>query len=286
MAKYCTNCGQIVQNEELFCKNCGMKTAVESSFVEQESTSVKPVNLDAVNKKINLQNTQSGVVSKSLWVAVIALFFMILTFMDNNPLSGIWALTFLAFFVVVSALIVAFIFKSRSKKLQTLITGENLLASWTLTDEDKRKYVSYLYHNERSKNKGIFIITTILIVLIFGIFIAVINEGKAAMFLVMIILIALIALFAFGMPKYYRAKNAKGDGNVLIGKKYAYINGYFHNWDFPLSGIKKVQLIQQPFYGIHIKYYYTDRTFTNTEELNIPAPQNIDLQDIVSKLKN
>ena len=106
------------------------------------------------------------------------------------------------------------------------------------------------------------------------------------MFLVMIILIALIALFAFGMPKYYRAKNAKGDGNVLIGKKYAYINGYFHNWDFPLSGIKKAHLIQQPFYGIHIKYYYTDRTFTNTEELNIPAPQNVDLQDIVSKLKN
>ena len=106
------------------------------------------------------------------------------------------------------------------------------------------------------------------------------------MFFIMLLLIAAIGAFAFGMPNYYKSKNTLGDGHVLIGRKFAYINGYFHNWDFPLSGIKKAIIIHEPFYGIYIKYYYTDRTFTNTEELNIPAPQNIDLQKVINELNS
>ena len=78
----------------------------------------------------------------------------------------------------------------------------------------------------------------------------------------------------------------KGDGNVLIGKKFAYINGFFHNWDFPLSGIKKVKIVEKPFYGLFIQYYYTDRTLINTEELTIPAPKDIDLQMVLNELNN
>jgi hypothetical protein len=86
------------------------------------------------------------------------------------------------------------------------------------------------------------------------------------------------------MPFYYKYQNSKNDGNILIGAKFAYINGYFHNWDFPLSGIKKASIIDQPFYGLYIQYYYTDRTFTNTEELNIPAPKQLDLNIVLTAL--
>ncbi len=87
------------------------------------------------------------------------------------------------------------------------------------------------------------------------------------------------------MPAFYRNKNLKGDGVIMIGQKFAYINGFFHNWDFPLSGIQKVKIIDKPFHGLYIKYYYFDRTLKNTEELNIPAPPDIDLEHVVSLLK-
>lgn len=286
---FCTNCGKPISTQDLFCTSCGIKFEPKNSAILQQSDfeqTKSTVNLESVNKQIKIQNSQSKTVRKSLVFVFVGLILTMLPFMENNPLTGIWAFALIGFFIFLSALIVAIIFKSRAKKLNTLISGKNVLASWTLDSTEKSEYVNYLFENEKSKNKGIFWITTILIVVIFGIFIIVIEEGKAAMIFVMIALIAFIALFAFGMPFYYKRKNSNNDGIILIGKKYAYVNGYFHNWDFPLSGIKKASIIKEPFYGLYFQYYYTDRTFTNTEELNIPAPQNIDLQNLVNELKN
>ncbi|MDD3721978.1 MAG: zinc-ribbon domain-containing protein [Lutibacter sp.] len=294
--KYCTNCGQKLVEDAKVCPSCGEKTVELNTKQEtpdsqiqkpvlSRSSNIKQSDLDQINKTISLKNNQSIIFIKSLLMAVLFLIISILPFYDNNPLTGIWGIAFVGLFAFLSAIIIAVIFKSRAKKLQTLITGENVLASWILSTKEKSDYVNYLFANEKAKNKGIFWISTILTVIIFVIFILVIEEGKAAMFLAMIALIVLIGLFAFGMPMYYKNKNLNGDGNVLIGKKFTYINGFFHNWDFPLSGIKKAHIINEPFYGLFIQYYYTDRTFINTEELNIPAPQNADLAPIINKLE-
>lgn len=294
--KYCTNCDSKLNKGAKFCPSCGEKIEILSTKedapdfstqkpVSSQRPNLKTIDLKNINHTISLKNNQSSTVKISLAIAFIFLIISILPFYDNNPFTGIWGIAFVGLFAFLSAVIVAVIFKSRAKKLQTLITGENVLASWKLNENDKLAYVNYLFENEKSKNKGIFWITTILIVVIFGVFILIIEEGKAVMFLVMFALIGFIGLFAFGMPIYYKSKNLNGDGNVLIGKKFAYINGFFHNWDFPLSGIKKSRVINEPFYGLHIQYYYTDRTFTNTEELNIPAPQELDLKHVINELK-
>ena len=294
--KYCKNCGSKLNEDVKFCPSCGDKIEALNTYqnapnspmqkpVSSQPPSIKLRELDHINQTISLKNNQSGTVNKSLAIAILSLIISILPFYDNNPFTEIWGIAFVGFFAFLSAIIVAAIFKSRAKKLQSLINGKNVLASWKLIKNDKSAYVNYLFKKERAKNKGIFWITSILIVVIFGVFILIINEGKAAMFLAMILLIVVIGLFAFGMPMYYKNKNLNGDGNVLIGKKFAYINGFFHNWDFPLSGIKKVSIIKEPFYGLHIQYYYTDRTFTNTEELNIPAPQDADLKHVIDVLK-
>jgi hypothetical protein len=287
MANFCTNCGSALAENSQFCSNCGIKTDQNKTDLNEkskETISSNQFNFIEIPKNIKVKNTQAAIVNKSLVVAAIAIILTYLVFSDGNPLSGIWAVGLIAIFAALAAVITAVIFKSRAKKMKSLISGESVLASWILDDTGKSQYVNYLYQNEIAKNKAIFWITTILIVIIFSLFIVFIDEGKEAMALVMITLVALIALFAFGMPKYYRSKNSAADGKILIGKKFAYINGFFHNWDFPLSGIKKAKVIQEPFYGLHIQYYYTDRTFTNTEELNIPAPKNIDLQRLSKQL--
>ena len=105
------------------------------------------------------------------------------------------------------------------------------------------------------------------------------------MFMVYIGLLVFLSFFAFGMPRYYKYQNSKNDGNILIGAKFAYINGYFHNWDFVLSGLSKVKIIDEPFYGIGLVYYYTDRTFRHSEALYIPANEGENLEGLVAVLK-
>ena len=146
-------------------------------------------------------------------------------------------------------------------------------------------YINYFYEQEKEKNRAILFSISLISVIIFGIFILVIDEGKLAMFGVWIALMLFLSFFAFIMPIYYRNSNRKKDGRILIGAKYASINGYFHNWDFILSGLSRIKIIKEPFYGINLVYYYTDRTFRHSEEIFIPANEEIDLETLVASMR-
>jgi hypothetical protein len=295
--KFCTNCGQKLSENVKFCTGCGEKVneaelkketpnPIKKKPVKAEYKNFKETDLKQVNKVIELQNNQTSIVKKS-WIA--AGFFALVVFvavMDLDSLPIHPAIVMISIFFCLSALVIGFMFRSREKKLQSLISGENLLAAWTLTANEKSNYVNFLFENEKSKNRGLLIVISVIAVVVFGVFILFIDEGKLAMFFVLIGLILFLSFFAFGMPIYYRNKNLKNDGRILIGKKFAYVNGFFHNWDFPLSGIKKAKIIKQPFYGVYIKYYYTDRTLTNIEELNIPASEFIDLNPLIDELNS
>jgi len=290
---YCTNCGTLLDENARFCTNCGEKTktseSIESNLeqnIQKPKITVSHTEIEKINKKIALKNNQSGIVKGAWYSAGIFLLIIILAFMDLDFLPIHPAVVMISIFFLIMSLVVGFMFRSREKKLQALISGENLLAEWTLTDEQKKGYVNYLFKQEAGKNKIILFSIATIATIVFGIFILVIDEGKLAMFLVLIGLIAFLSMFAFGMPFYYKMKNSKGDGNILIGAKYAYINGYFHNWDFPLSGLSKVKIINEPFYGIYLAYYYTDRTLKHSEELFIPTNKDVDVEDLIIKLKS
>ncbi|WP_456424197.1 zinc-ribbon domain-containing protein [Lutibacter sp.] len=288
---YCTNCGEAITKNAKFCPSCGEKinNKQKENLEEPKNASFNPnttpSNFEKVNKKIAIQNSESNIVKRSWYAAGFFLLIIVIAFMDLDSLPVHPAFVMLSIFFLIMSLVIGFMFRSREKKLQTLITGENLVAEWTLTKEQKKNYVNYLFKYESGKNLIILFSIGLIAIVVFGVFILFIDEGKLAMFLVLLGLIAFLSVVAFGMPFYYRMKNARGDGNILIGAKYVYINGYFHNWDFPLSGLKKIKIMKNPFYGIHLVYYYTDRTLSHSEELFIPAPKDVDLKKLIGTLK-
>ena len=236
-----------------------------------------------INKRIkNRQRHIAKTAGLLSFFAALAIFF---PFQPWSGLQGCYAVTLIALFVFLSLLVVAFIFRGRGKKMDKLISGEELIAAWRLNDEKKETYVNHLFLSEKEKNRGIFILITLFMVLSFGLLILFMKENRWPMFLFFVGIMSFIALFAFGMPYYYRFRNGRGDGYVLIGRKYVYVNGFFHNWDFPLSGLVKAKAIQKPFYGLLLHYYYYDRTPRNEEVLQIPANQNINIEEIIEKLK-
>ncbi|CAA6827844.1 MAG: Unknown protein [uncultured Sulfurovum sp.] len=239
----------------------------------------------SINERISPKNNQQTVVKRFYIFLVVFGLLTILPHLEWSPLSGFWALSFISFFIFISSLVIMWMFRSRSEKLQTLISGENLLAEWTLTEEQKERYINYFYEQEKGKNMGILFSISFVASIVFGLFILFIEEGKLAMMGVLLTLILFLSFFALVMPLYYRYSNRKEDGHILIGGKYAYINGYFHNWDFMLSGLSRITIIKEPFYGINLVYYYTDKTFRHSEEIFIPANEDIDLEILISSMK-
>ncbi|WP_296385458.1 zinc ribbon domain-containing protein [Winogradskyella sp.] len=294
---FCTKCGQKLMVKAKFCPSCGEKIlesnlekksqkSSENELVSNQISMLVTSDIKKINNKIELQNNQSGIIKKAKYAAVFFALVIAIAFTDLDVLSIHPAIVMLSIFLFISSLVIIYMFRSREEKSQSLITGENLLASWTLNDTQKTAYVDYLFEHEKGKNLPILIVISILSIIIFGVFILVIDEGKFTMFLVLIGLIAFVSVFAFGMPRYYKYQNSKNDGKVLIGAKFAYINGYFHNWDFMLSGLSKVKVMSTPFHGINLVYYYTDRTLKHSEELFIPANENQNLNDLVAELKH
>ncbi len=296
MDRICTNCGSKLALEHHFCPDCGIGQPAHAGdenatkdargqIEEPTDTPAADIDWKRINGKLNVKNRQQRAMVISGMITLTGVILALLTFAEGSPLYKAYAITLVSIFVAIAGFIVTLMLGSRARKMKALISGEKMIASWQLSHQQKSEYTTFLYQNEKEKNKAILWITVVMIVVIFGIVILMMEDGKGVMFLTMIALIAIIVAFAVGMPAYYRRKNLHGDGVILIGRKFAYINGFLHSWDFPLSGIQKVKVIEKPFHALYIQYYYYDRTLKNSEELTIPAPPDMDLAPIVALLK-
>ena len=295
--KYCSECGKELKTGVKFCTNCGHKVenktaskkdkkklTNEANIPHRGQPKIKDKEFSAINKSIDLKNNQGVLTRRAKYVALFFGLIIMLAWLEIITIHP--AAIMLSIFFMVCAIIIAFMFKRREEKLQTLITGENLLAQWTLSAEQKKKYIDYQFQQQAGINIGILIVVSVISIIVFGLFILFIDEGRLFMFFVLLGLIAFLSIFAFGMPYYYKRSNKKGDGKILIGAKYAYVNGYFHNWDYPMSGLNKIKVIKKPFYGIYLVYFYTDRTYEHSQELYIPANEDIDLKGLVQRLQD
>jgi hypothetical protein len=167
-----------------------------------------------------------------------------------------------------------------------LLTGESLLVRWELDDQTLHHYVVTQKKGNDEKNKVIMGLITLLFGLISVLFLFFLERDERAVFLLIMGAMLLIVFIASRFfPWYYHRQNLKGDRQILIGEKYAYLNGYFHNWDFPLSGLSKISIIEEPFYGLHLTYYYTDKTLKHMHDLKIPAPAGMNLQPVIGLIR-
>jgi len=205
---------------------------------------------------------------------------------ENTFLSGIWPVGFLGIFAGAASLVTIIILNKRAKKMDRLITGEKLIAGWIMTEDERKAFSDNLKVTSRGKNKAVMLVVTIFFVVITLPFLFFLERDESVGFMLIMGGIWLIVLiFSWFMPYYYHYRNLKGDGKILIGSQYAYINGYFHNWDFPLSGIRSLKNIKEPLRGIMLKYYYTDRTWTNEHALYIPVPDSINIEELIGSIR-
>ena len=234
----------------------------------------------------NIKNKQRSAARWFLFAGIVFGIAAYLSFREENFLSGVWAVVLLGFFLMISSCITAWIVGKRAKKMDRLLNGQHLIAQWTFSPEQQRAYANYMKSNALAKNNGLMGIIAILFVVITIPFLFFLEKDEMGGFLgIMGSILLFVFIFSRITPYYYYSRNIRGDGQVLIGPKYAYVNGYFHNWDFPMSGLKKLKVISQPFEGISLTYYYTDRTWRNEHTLNIPVDKDVDSKSLIARIK-
>jgi len=232
-----------------------------------------------------VENRQAKAARNSLIVAAFSAVLMVLPFYEGNTLSDLWGISFIALCSLITALIVALMYSKRSRKMKSLLDQSELLAGWDMDREMKEIYVAEFRREIYSRSKmllwvisGFFLFFTVLFLFIvkddWPVFVGIMGSAY------LIILIA-----GLSAPPYYTSRNRRGDGHVLIGAKYIYINGYFHNWDFPLSGLSSIQPIDKPFRGIELIYFFTVRRNVQTQEIRILVPNFVDREKLISQIQ-
>ncbi len=232
-----------------------------------------------------VKNKQGRNTRNSLICSLVFVVLVVLPFYEGNPLSDLWGVSFIALSASLTSLIMAVFYNKRSNKMKSLLNQTTLLAGWEMEPEMKNQYVTELSREIYSRSKmllwvisGFFLLFTVIFLFMVGdnwpVFIGIMGS-------------AYLVIFIAGItaPPYYTSRNRKGDGYVLVGSKYIYINGYFHNWDFPLSGLSSIRPICDPFIGIELTYYYTIRRSVQTHEIRIPTPDSVDIEKIIIQIK-
>lgn len=232
-----------------------------------------------------VENKQAKASRNSLIVAVLSAVLMMLPFYKGNPLSDLWGISFIALCSLITCLIVALMYNNRSKKMKSLLDKSELLAGWDMNREMKDIYVAEFRREIYARSKmllwvisGFFLFFTVL-------FLFIVKDDWPVFVGIMGSVYLAILVAGLSAPPYYTSRNRRGDGHVLIGAKYIYINGYFHNWDFPLSGLSSIQPIVKPFRGIELIYFYTVRRNVQTQEIRIPVPDFVDSEKLIAQIQ-
>jgi len=232
-----------------------------------------------------IENRQAKAARNSLIVAVLSAVLMVLPFYEGNLLSDLWGISFIALCSLITGLIVALMYHKRSKKMKSLLDQSELLAGWDMDSEMKEIYVVEFRREIYARSKmllwvisGFFLFFTVL-------FLFIVKDNWPVFVGIMGSAYLLILIAGLSAPPYYTSRNRRADGHVLIGAKYIYINGYFHNWDFPLSGLSSIRPIDKPFRGIELIYFYTVRRNVQTQEIRIPVPDFVDPEKLIQQIQ-
>lgn len=232
-----------------------------------------------------IENKQAKNVRNSLMFAFVSAILMALPFYEENMLSDLWGISFLALCVLITSLIVALMYHNRSKKMKSLLNETKLLAGWDMDQEMKNRYVAELSREVYSRSKMLLWIISGFFLFFVILFLFFVGDAWPLFLAIMGSAYLIIFIAGISAPPYYTAKNKRGDGHVLIGAKYIYINGFFHNWDFPLSGLTSIEPITEPFKGILLIYFYTIRHSVQTQEIRIPIPDFIDSEKLIAQIQ-
>jgi hypothetical protein len=188
-------------------------------------------------------------------------------------MSGGCAIAFVCFFLTIVGVITAIIYQRRAMALNKILYGQDLLARWTYSADEWKKYADGEYRLERSGKQSLFILVAVIALVIGGGF-AVIDRTEAGLWVLAVMggLIALIAFVAYFTPWYNYRQNLRYPGEVLIAPNGLYYSRQLHLWDQLGARLVRTEIKGQGQSYIEFVYEAPTRTGTQEYEVRVPVP--------------
>ncbi len=233
-----------------------------------------------------IRNRQKTIYAVS---SILTLFFLavILTSIILPESMGDMAppILFLSIFLGITCLVVALMFRKRSKLIEQAIEKGDFIARWQFSPSEWNQYIEYEYAERKAQRKAAFIFLSIIIIIIFTIFIFVIDEAKLAMFLTMVGLEGFLALFAFIIPFLLKKGSKPEEAEILIMKESVLLNRQFHSWHAFSSALLSARIKEKPFRHLELVYSYVTRFGKQSYKLFVPVPETADAEEVIKILK-
>jgi hypothetical protein len=182
----------------------------------------------------HFKNPQRKVAAAWLCITLLGVFLALLPYASNmDMMRGGYALVMVSILLIITGLIATLVYRKRTRTLDAMLKGEDLLVHWTYTTQEWARFAEAEAKSDRSAKIGLFLVISAF-ALLFGLMFWLFGEDEEAGFLVFLAmagLIAVIGLTAFLSIKIPYWRNRRRVGEVWISGSGAFVNGALHTWN-------------------------------------------------------
>ena len=160
-------------------------------------------------------NTEWKKVFLSLIAAAFFFLVCILSFTFIDGMSGGFAIAFVTFFLFICGVVVALLFVTRARTMDSILADPAPLAYWTYPEDTARENVEREYREFRERNRAMFIIIGGMLVVVALFFLIFVEDGGPETALILLAITVLLFVVSRVTP-WLEQRRARGASHEAI----------------------------------------------------------------------
>jgi hypothetical protein len=192
-----------------------------------------------------------------------------------DGMDGGYALSFIAVWLAISAVLVAWYFWGRAAQIDRMLAGQGLLAHWTYTSAEWQTYADAEQQQQIEENRALWLLIAGMCVLMGVVFWLIDRQAGLFVLLFMLALTLLLAVVAFGLPRLRRQRQAGKTGEAWLAPTAVFFDDVFYPLKSKLMWLKDVEWKEASGNTpacLHFRVAYFMRTGVQTKILRVPVP--------------
>jgi len=161
-------------------------------------------------------NTEWKKVYLSLIAAVFFFLVCILSYTSVDGMSGGYAIAFVAFFLFICGIVVALLYVTRARTMDSILANPAPLAHWTYPEEVARENVEREYQEFRERNRMMFIVIGGMLIVVALFFLIFVEEGGPETALILLGITVLLFVVSRVTPWLERRRAAGAPHEAII----------------------------------------------------------------------
>ena len=170
-------------------------------------------------------NTEWKKVAAFIIAAVAFTILCLVSYFFIDGMSGGFAIAFVSFFLAVSGVVIALLFFTRARTMDTILSDPSPLAHWIYPEEMARASVEREFREFQARNRAMFIIIGGMLAVVALVFLLFVGEGGPETGLFLLAVIAVLFVVSRVAPWLERRREMSAPHEALITRDGIVFNG-------------------------------------------------------------